>query len=279
MFYPEIWPEIRSLLANPNLPPYELFITQVEEHGQVRAEAEALCRKVHVLTVENRGYDIWPFLYVLKQVDLDAYSYCIKLHTKRNMTHPSLAGETFHMPYSLKGALWRQYLFSVMQPQNIQKTLEAFEDSPRLGMVADFRVILRRDKSDAVAYKECLEFIRSQGEKPRCFSFVAGAMFVCRAALLKPMRALPFTAKDFDVPTEEHPRTLAHILERYMGWIIVAQGYNLKDVFTSFPTWRMGLRRIYAGVKRFLYQDKITRKGKRLIKICTIPVYSAKIRR
>lgn len=278
VYYPEIWPEIRDLLTKANLPEYDLFITMVEEHGRIREEAHEICPKAQVQLVENRGYDIWPFLYVLKQVNLHHYSYCIKLHTKRDI--PISLDENLRevIPYSLIGNKWRNYLLDIIRPANLSKNLNRFHTCPKLGMVANFKIIMPRETVYLDAYKECVKIIEQQGASaPSEISYVAGSMFICRAHLMEPLQQLPYTALDFVPPTPERPISLAHVLERYLGWCVIHRGFTIRDTFTPYSSLRMKIGYVLDRMKRAVYRNKITKNGRHIIKICRIPVYFGKV--
>ena len=42
-------------------------------------------KNVNVEIVKNLGFDLGPFVHVLNEVNLNDYSYVIKLHTKRDI--------------------------------------------------------------------------------------------------------------------------------------------------------------------------------------------------
>ena len=103
---------------------------------------------------------------------------------------------------------------------------------------------------------------------PKDLHFVAGTMFFVRAKLLRPF--LKYKIEDFAISDKSiHDNTLAHVLERLFGLAVTAQGYKIQGVKYKSYAWLFFI----AKLKRFLFQKKITRQGKLIIKICKIPVF------
>ena len=56
-----------------------------------------------IITVPNKGYDIYPFLIVLSKVKLDEYDYILKIHTKNSRKDCLFPGNNF-IPFERKKA-------------------------------------------------------------------------------------------------------------------------------------------------------------------------------
>ena len=82
LYYTDMWPEFAEYLSNLSDYNYDLYVTGVEISPEIRNNILSFKKDTKILITENRGHDIWPFLSVLNQVDLDKYSYIIKIHTK-----------------------------------------------------------------------------------------------------------------------------------------------------------------------------------------------------
>lgn len=263
-FYPEFLPELLAIPGRLGRIPCELWVTYPEGSEEVESQLHD-CN--HALPVENRGYDIAPFLSVLAQVDLNNYSYVLKLHTKRDMQ-----GDAYMRPYPYNYgfSLWREYLLNVCKTENLHTSLETLEGTPDLGMVADYRCIRNGEEPQhADALKK---WLAKAGLDYPGTNYVMGSMFLCRAALLIPIQSLNLQPEDFPAPDTAHTENLAHTMERFIGASIVAQGYRIQDVFTPGhlqARWRYHLLRI----KNFLYYRKRKADGGSIIKICKIPVW------
>lgn len=270
IYYPEMWPEIKSCLKNIDPVPYDLHVTAVKFTPDLERDVQEFKQDAVLRVVENKGYDVGPFIDVLNRVDLDAYDYVIKLHTKRDMPHGSLL-----RCYSMSGKRWRDYLLAFIRtPENFQKCLAAFQSDATLGVCAHHCLILEKEYGDFGAVEKSAQLLDKMGLPRKNFAYVAGTMFMMRARLLKPLMAVGLTLDDFAIPVRDEKASLAHSLERLCGWMVGAQGYTIKDVFTppgsqSSEIFLTPLRYLF----QFLYRSKVTRKGKRIVKICKIPVY------
>ena len=273
VYYTEQWADLYARLSRLPEIDFDLWVTYCAAGSAFAEQVVADAPAAHVLEVANVGYDIAPFMEVLKRVKLEDYSYCIKLHSKRSMPAGSLLGA-----YDVGGGVWRELLLSFLAPPNFCRCLETFIADETLGMVGHHALIWRREPDDKVAWRQAVQLLESTDLPYRNSAFVAGSMFMCRAVLLKPLVSILGTA-EFEPANRESPTSLAHAAERLLGFVITSQGYSVMDVYTPacdrFLLWMKGLGR---HLQRFVYQRKVTRKGKLIIKICRIPVYSAKSR-
>lgn len=271
IYYTEQLPNILRYLKSLEGVDYDLYVTMVAKNEEVEAQIKSFNKDADILVVENRGYDIGPFVDFLQRVNLDDYKYVMKLHTKgtksNNYTH--LNGNR------LDNALWGRILWDSMlsTKEQVNNNIKEFEKDDKLGMIGSEYCLT----NSLVDYEKLLDGINENlikigfGEVDKC-SFVAGAMFICRAELLKPLRC--FKLVDF-APTDSKIKegTLAHVVERIMGVIIELQNYKIRGI--GFRNYKLKFFVISLG--RFLFQQKITKNGKKLIKICKIPVCSKAI--
>lgn len=278
VFYTEMWAALSELLRNTNNHSREIWITLGEDKAFLEHEIKQDFPDARILYVENRGYDIGPFVEVLKQVDVCNYQYCIKLHTKRDIAEQSRIGYI-----DVSGAKWRQYLLSFMQKNNFEKVLQAFSNNPKLGMVGHHALCCKKEYTDKHAWEQSRKWLCEYGllsnNAAAKLSYIAGSMFMCRAALLTPVKEI-LSKMEFEIPSRDNPSTISHWAERLMGHAITAAGYELADTYTCrqsrFHTCASSLLKFFRFlIIRFFYQKKITRHGKTVIKICKVPVYHA----
>lgn len=85
IYYPEMWYELRQCIQNIVPHSFDLYVTMVEEHQDIITDIKDSFPSAKIKVVENRGYDIYPFIKILNNLDMDDYSYVIHLHTKRDM--------------------------------------------------------------------------------------------------------------------------------------------------------------------------------------------------
>ena len=275
VYYTEMWAELQGCLSSlPVGSDYDLWVTYVHDDNFFLQQVRTAEPNAHILKVENIGYDIGPFVEVLRRVETADYKYIIKLHSKRDV----IGLDYPHVGLTVVGGdRWRRYLLSFMTCQNFRKCLTAFEQNPRLGMVGHHGLICRREPDDARAWEESLEWLVAERLPIIAPSFVAGSMFICRAGLMEVVKSL-LVKKKFENPTHEYSSTISHTAERFLGHAVAAQGMSIEDVYT--PVYDR-LILVFCGVLRFsvhwivrfFYQKKMTRHGGLILKICKIPVY------
>lgn len=217
VYYPERWEELKASVQY--LENYDLKVTVAEHlqdfHSQIKQDFPA----AQIFTVPNRGYDIAPFLYVLKQANLDDYEFILKLHTKRLLPE----GEYLNR-YLVSGDKWKNYLLEPFQSlEQMNKNYALFSHDKTLGAVSHYKCIIpfRRDKLSAKFYE-----YRSDSIIKDSF-FIAGTMFLARACLLKEFQELKYDFEDFEEPKKDSFQ-LAHYLERFLGYSVYKQGYAIK---------------------------------------------------
>ena len=84
LYYTEQLPNIIKYLKSLEDVDYDLFVTMVEIDKGIEEQIKAFNKKANIRVVENRGYDIGPFVDFLHKINLDDYKYILKLHTKGN---------------------------------------------------------------------------------------------------------------------------------------------------------------------------------------------------
>lgn len=271
VFHTAFVQELCDALAVLGEQPYDLYFTMGVQDADLQESLQRRFPAAHFIPVGNRGYDVYPFLRVLAEADLTRYSYCIKLHTKRDV-QDSISGAWG----DVSGPRWREYLLSFMQPAHFARCTAAMAAQPQLGMVGHYRLIFRKEPTQYGFPPAVEQLLQRAGLPLREYRFIAGTMFLCRAALLEPLKKLALREEDF-APAGSgtaDESSLAHVLERFMGCMITAQGYTVEDCYTPAArrVWEGLTRRLPLMLWRFLYQNKVTRKGRRIIKICKIPV-------
>ena len=266
IFYSELWPELKSCIQNLADYPFELFVTMVVDNNELKADVLSAFPKAHIEVVENRGFDVGPFVHVLNQVDLDDYSYVVKLHTKRDMPLGA------HLKYfDMSGAKWRHYVLATLKSEKVVKNIiSAFEKDKKLGMAADYHLIVNKERDDIQAQQEAIKILKQLGYENISYGYVAGTMFWCRAFLLSPLKRLGIDLSDFE-ESSAHCKisTRAHVLERLLGCLVGAQSQKIADpiTFIQFPG---KICETVRKMKRFFFQRKMDCAGKIKVKICGI---------
>ena len=260
-YYPELRAELDACLANLD-EPYDLYVTDAG--------------------TDNRGFDIWPFLRTLDTLDLTRYTHVLKLHTKRDVLRPvGFNGAR------VSGSIWRDWLLSFVRTPAAWAETKARIAAPGVGMVAAAECILDRwatpGREERETYDAAVREAAGRVALPvavfRRAEYVGGTMFLARAEALRPLQGR-FTAADFDVSNDEHlSNSFAHVAERLIGFAVTAAGFRIECPSGDLGRRRLGFRFRQFGqaVGDFLYQDRITSRGRHLIKVLRIPVWNRKV--
>src|SRR5574344_607583 len=276
IYYEFLWPELKSCLKNIDGYTHQIVVTLVKENPKLQEDILSSFPNAKIEIVENLGFDLGPFIHVLNEVNLDDYSYVIKLHTKRDIpTKESFAW--------FAGPRWRNALLKFIKTkENFKKVINAFETNPDIGMHGPNISTFNKLCDDHVAYKDTNNFISSFKLPIMRYKFVAGTMFMVRAPLLKLLLKLNLNQKDFEIPDDTHEGCqLAHKLERFCGYLVINQGKKIVDcttnVFLSKTIYALlNLRKI---VMTSIFTIRITKKNKLLIKVLKIPVLAIPLKK
>ena len=286
IYYSELWQELKKCIQNIQPYSFKLYVTLVEKHQDIIEDIMHTFPTAKIELVENRGYDVGPFVDIINKVDLDQYSYVVKIHTKRDIQQ-----ECFLNYFDVSGSKWRNYALDfISDTDKFRRCVQKFEKNDNLGMVSNYRLILDdKYQDDRKARTEVIKLLKKFGYKKISYGFVAGTIFMARAELLKPLQKLQLKLKDFDFPDSEHSSSLAHVIERFLGCSVLAEKKKISDVVTTkqylIPIQKILLRlkvftsekEISNRVKLFVFRKKVSNRGILTIKICKIPVYRRKI--
>ena len=226
VFYPELWPELKDCIRNVS-EPHDVFITFSDA-----ASVEAVRRdmpEAKFVPCENRGYDIWPFLKVLKSLPSGAYDRVVKLHTKRDVL------DDFRYRFNhavFNGSAWRDYLLAFLRTPEAWRKTRAVLSKPDVGMVADRHVVMRRGdvplERTKASFDRAVEFLKLPAdEMAKGGQYAAGTMFAAKFAALEPLLGRDFSAEDFDPPQGHVTETFAHVMERALGLSVSAAGLRI----------------------------------------------------
>ena len=146
------------------------------------------------------------------------------------------------------------------------------DNNPSIGMIGSSYCHTKNPRDYIHLLPQINQNMQKQNLAPiKDLSFIAGSMFLAKAKLLKPLQNYGIT--DF-TPTDGKIKegTFAHVVERLFGAIITAQNHSIHTI----KHYNYDMYFLCMVIKRFLFQKKITKSGKLIIKICKIPVYSKK---
>ncbi|MBR4652994.1 MAG: hypothetical protein IKO72_06500 [Kiritimatiellae bacterium] len=276
VFYPEFWPELAACIRNVD-GPLDLVVTYVDDTKGIPEMVLRDFPRARMLLCENRGFDVWPFLKALGEVDLSSYDIIVKLHTKRDVkaSHALIFNHRNYL-----GPRWRNYLLGfIRRPEDWTATKRRFDD-PRVGMVADARVILRKDdvpwrtpRFTVTRSNEFTEHLygRPLAEEPQ---FVAGTMFAVRPAVFGRLLARGWSVDDFSASVRDGTEQTAHLLERVFGAVVSMEGLRIEPCHGTLAASRF--RACLIGIARAIglfLLDVHRVDGRLLVKVLRLSVY------
>ena len=277
LFYQDMLPEMLGLLRNLEDYDYDLFATVCKASHETLDNLRCFKPEATIIDVENRGYDVAPFVKVLQLADLKQYDYIIKLHSKQTLKHRAWLKNT-----SFKGDGWRKALVGFMSSkEQLRKTLALFRN-PDVGMVSHYNLITEAGREDVVANKRAEKLLAEMGLQTNEHKFVGGTMFIARAYLFKPLKEYPCKMEDFEPYSKDvHGGTLAHAYERLFGYVITAQQKEIVSYEAetrAVKIWHV-VRRVLLAIGRTILQIKINRKNKLIIKFLKLPICSLTLKK
>lgn len=173
--------------------------------------------------VENRGFDIQPFLVEFGSF-YPQYDLICKVHGKKSAKRKDLAG-------------WGRFLLENLlgSPEIVTRILESFQTEEKLGLLfPDYFPPMRQMVEWGSNWEVALslgEKLNLKIEKEANLDFPAGSMFWFRPEALKALLVLKLRGEDFEKSRENlMDGTLAHALERLFLPVVERKGYTWKKV-------------------------------------------------
>lgn len=270
LYYGEQWDEIKNYLLNIKSS-YDLYVSLPEDNFALIRKIKAFHKETKIFVVENRGYDVGAFVCFLHRINLSDYDLILKLHTKGKSGCDWRIGH-----YSVSRKYWSRLLFEGLlgSEELFAKNMQAFEKFPKLGMIGSRYLITSAFRNCKPVVRDVRELMKKMiNVYPARIKFVAGTMFMVRSCLLQKIKD-NFSFEDFE-QTDKNTKdgTLAHVLERAFGSLVVESGYEIRGFDTNVG---FVLSSLVLPLRRFLF-SKTLKRNLLKIKICKIPVYWRKV--
>lgn len=202
---------------------WDLVVSGTGLSARAKSEFTAFKQDTRFIEVENVGYDIWPFIKVIREEDINAYDVIFKLHTKGSRK------KRVHLnSWNYRGFDWRNELVDSIlgSAEKAAETVSAFE-SPAVGMVCSKKLYMTLDFPED---KELLDAeLKRLGLDTAERRFCVGTMFAVRPQCLEPLLKADLSAETFagEVRTDASA-TPAHVYERILGILPAICGYEVK---------------------------------------------------
>ena len=185
LYYLDMWPQIKQYLAN--LDDYDLFVTMNAENRDIIEEIKKFHPATAFYVVENKGYDVGPFIFFLNRIDLNRYDLILKIHTKSNKNdcNTMLNGRYLNRKY------WFRLLVEALigTKEIFRQNIKAFQKDAEMGMIGS-KYCIMSGKKDTAAMKEKVTEVMSELGFPEgeARTFAAGTMFMVRSELLQKVK-------------------------------------------------------------------------------------------
>jgi lipopolysaccharide biosynthesis protein len=217
LFYPELIDWFAERLRVQTDLDLLVTVPDLWSEQDVRRLAAALPH-ARLTATENRGRDILPFMGGLKAATALGYPLFVKLHSKRS-------------PHTVDGNAWRDRLVTeLIDGDAAGRARAAISADPRLGMLAAARARVRLD-APGVVHNNAETMARLARVLDVRFGdgteFAAGSMFWGRTAAFARLAEASPERLGFEPELGRIDGTVAHGLERLMGAVALAAGYEV----------------------------------------------------
>ena len=216
---------------------WDLYVTYVEENPKTFEKIKNLKPETKFFKVKNIGYDIWPFIQIIRQVELKNYDYVIKLHTKAKSKQNIEIGD---LP-AISGFFWRDELVNSIlhSKMHFKNILKIIDKNKNIGFVSSkfFYIpignILPEDNEMLWDLKEKL------GIKSNLNYFLAGTMFMIKSNLLEIIKKSEIKEDDFPQKSASNGNsTIAHTIERIFAMICDMNKNEIYLIKTNKYYWK-----------------------------------------
>lgn len=255
---------------------WDLYVTMTELNSETESKLLSFKPDAHIMKVENRGYDVWPFIRVLKYVDLDKYDYILKLHTKNRSDASSRINGL-----SLDNYKWRDELVDpLLKSKKIfLKLLDNFDRYPEVGLMCSHLLYKHISNGLKEDMSKLDNELKRLGLNVKDKKFCAGTMFIARSAPYKLFQndGLIDIGLFSDIPHSHSIGSMAHVYERILTMVVNAAGYKVKPIIID---WVKSIYIIVAYSVQPVFQKifSIRRQGEDRIKILTLFGFRFKIK-
>ena len=202
---------------------WDLYVTVCEDNEKSIKKLRAFKPDVHIIKVENLGYDVWPFIQILRTVNINDYEYVLKLHTKASQGKPIKT-------YAWRNALINCLLISKRQFKNL---ITDFNRNKSLGFAG--RSTYWVNFSGEVAEEQNMLNLMMKRLNLRYNTnlYLSGTIFFARMSIFRRVVESDISEKDFARFSQTGSNsTNAHVLERIFSFL--APTYGLKNVRLTY---------------------------------------------
>ena len=222
IFYAELAPELLNYF-NQFPASFDLYISTPHEHdSELLSALFSQCSQIEKLVIQvtpNQGRDLGPMFAAFGKQLLN-YDYFCHIHTKKSIGTNTI------------GQRWREYLWSALlsnQDQRLEKIWSLLQ-THALVYPQKFHWIDVTNCQWGANHTQAIELCQDLGIAPPpdgYIEFPVGSMFWAQTQALAPLLQMGLAFDDFDPELGQTDQTLAHALERFIGYLTLAQGHKI----------------------------------------------------
>ena len=258
---------------------WDLVVTCAELIPETESKLRNFRPDVRFIDVENAGYDVWPFIKVLKTIDTSEYEYILKLHTK-NISPAKNRINGLALRYDN----WRNILVDSLLADNqrFTKCIDLLRKDERCGLVYAYEL----SKHRSLGLPEDLSALELEAERVGITDldgdFASGTMFLARLKAFDLIKEADLTAEMFaSHKSESHSvGSLAHVYERLLPFAIHSAGYR-SSLVKTYPvtTLKVFIHNLLGPLVKRLFSIERIGEGEcehKLMTILGIPIRMSK---
>tara|TARA_B100001248_G_scaffold262670_1_gene260718 strand:+ start:5604 stop:6584 length:981 start_codon:yes stop_codon:yes gene_type:complete len=202
---------------------YDVVVTSPLEDMYALAADIIPSERLFFFQTENRGRDVLPFLLVCNYLDIKKYKYFLKFHTKRS-SHLSDGGFWFY-----------QNLYALLGSHTLNSQLLDLigSDKPVIAGVKSLEL-----KDHFKQNRKWLRFLITNIDGIDNGSFIAGTMFLGNKLFLENLQKEKMHELPFENENGQLDGTLAHAIERFIGYYALLCGGRCVDFEELFKLRR-----------------------------------------
>ncbi len=203
---------------------WDLYVTVCSKEEESEQKILLFKPDAKIILVENKGYDILPFLNVIKTVNLDDYDFVLKLHTKGTRDY-----DITFKGISFSDYFWRNQLVDSLigKKEIFQRNLNKISID-YVGMLVNSYFCLQ-----LLNYPEDTYLLAALKEKLNIKSdyryFLAGSMFLIKSVILKRLQNFS-VEEDINEGRTGDVGTVFHALERIFTILTDDEGYVVQKI-------------------------------------------------
>ncbi len=206
---------------------YDLWVTITEENNETIQKIKQFKPDANILKVENRGFDVYPFIQVLNKINLDDYIWVLKIHTK------NYREKSYISPNNIiyTGFGWRNDCIKpLIGNKFIYLKNKFYMRNKKTGIIASKNMLTKYEHIKNIKItREILKRLNIKYNHDKLYP--AGTMFFIRSNLLKPLLTLNLKKEDFpEIQNTGNVGTTAHAIEIIIGYM--CENKAIKGVYT-----------------------------------------------